>query len=174
MLSPTASGAEFIIIRNEVYQTRGLLKNEHRTPNIQRRMMYSVNLKKAEQSKLPVEIRFACLGQAQAPRLPARRGESFDPELTTDRLVTGCCALVLKSIKRSIINIRHSTLDVRCSTFNLFLFRSDWTLAARVIASLILIYMKFNANFRPKLMVGRSGFWLHPAAFQAGQPRLAG
>jgi hypothetical protein len=30
------------------------------------------DIKKAEQSKLPVETRFACLGQAQAPRLPAR------------------------------------------------------------------------------------------------------
>jgi hypothetical protein len=76
------------------------------------------DIKKAEQSKLPVETRFACLGQAQAPRLPARRGESFDPELTTDRLVTGCCAAVLKSIKRSIINIRHSTLDVGRSMFD--------------------------------------------------------
>jgi len=28
--------------------------------------------------------------------------------------------LVLKSIKRSVINIQRSMLDVRCSTFNLF------------------------------------------------------
>ena len=65
-------------------------------------MMYSVNLKKAEQSKLPVEIRFACLRQAQAPRPPALRGESFDPEITADGRVTGCCSLVIKSIKRSL------------------------------------------------------------------------
>ena len=31
-----------------------------------------------------------------------------------------CASLVLKSIKRSAINIRRSMLDVRCSTFNLF------------------------------------------------------
>ncbi len=29
-------------------------------------------------------------------------------------------SLVLKQIKRSVINIRRSMLDVRCSTFNLF------------------------------------------------------
>jgi hypothetical protein len=31
-----------------------------------------------------------------------------------------CGSLVLKSIKRSVINIERSILDVRCSTFNLF------------------------------------------------------
>ena len=46
--------------------------------------------------------------------------ESFDPELTTEGLVAGCDSLVLDSIKHGTINIRHSMLDVRCSTFNLF------------------------------------------------------
>ena len=50
----------------------------------------------------------------------ARQGESFNPELTTEELVAGCGLLVLKSIKRSAINIRRSMLDVRCSMFNLF------------------------------------------------------
>jgi hypothetical protein len=46
--------------------------------------------------------------------------ESFDPGLTTEGLVAVCGLLVLKSIKRSVINIGRSMFDVRCSTFNLF------------------------------------------------------
>jgi hypothetical protein len=106
-----------------------------RTSNFQRRMMYSVNLKKAEQSKLPVEIRFACLRQAQAPRPPALRGESFDPEITADGRVTGCCSLVIKSIKRSLRLVgvvaptprrASSIFDVRCWAFDVR--RSIWSM----------------------------------------------
>jgi len=44
--------------------------------------------------------------------------ESFDPEffnyeLTTEGLVAGCGSLVLKSIRRSVINIQRSMLTVR-------------------------------------------------------------
>jgi hypothetical protein len=51
--------------------------------------------------------------------------EPFNPGLTTKGLVADCglvlCGwLVLKSTKRSVINIQRSMLDVRCSTFNLF------------------------------------------------------
>ena len=45
--------------------------------------------------------------------------ESFNPELTTEGLAAGCSSLVLKSIKRSVINIQSSMLDVRCSILNL-------------------------------------------------------
>jgi hypothetical protein len=64
--------------------------------------MNSVDLKKTEQHA------------AQAPALRERiylskfYGSVF------------CGSLVLKQIKRSVINIRRSMLDVRCSTFNLF------------------------------------------------------
>jgi hypothetical protein len=77
--------------------------------------MYSVNLIKTEQHA------------AQAPALHERfypsksdSSELFGPEFMAKGLVTGCGSLVLKSIKRSVINIRRSMLDVRCSTFNLF------------------------------------------------------
>jgi len=61
---------------------------EHRTLNVQHRIMYSVNLIKDL----------------------AKRG--YPSEF--------CGALVLKSVKRSVINIGRSMLDVRCSMFNLF------------------------------------------------------
>jgi len=44
----------------------------------------------------------------------------FGPEFAIEGLVIGCGALILKSIKRRVINIRCSILDVRCLTFNLF------------------------------------------------------
>jgi len=76
------------------------LKNEHRTLNVQHRIMNSVNLKKTEQHA------------AQAPALHERifpskfdSAESFAPKGTTEGLVAGCGSLVLKSIKRSVINI---------------------------------------------------------------------
>ncbi len=41
---------------------------EHRTLNVQHRIMNSVNLKKMlSKANLPFEIRFGCLRQAQAP-----------------------------------------------------------------------------------------------------------
>jgi hypothetical protein len=59
--------------------------------------------------------------------------ESFDSKLTTEglvagcgsvfdtaELVAGCGSFVLKSIKRSVINIGRSTLDVRRSILLLF------------------------------------------------------
>jgi hypothetical protein len=71
--------------------------------------MYSVNLIKTEQHA------------AQAPALHERfypsksdSSELFGPEFMAKGLVTGCGSLVLKSIKRSVINIRRSI----CSLFN--------------------------------------------------------
>jgi hypothetical protein len=60
--------------------------------------MYSVNFKKKTEQHA-----------AQAPALRERI-----------YLWKFCGLLVLKSIKRSVINIQRSMLDVRCSTFNLF------------------------------------------------------
>jgi len=41
---------------------------EHRTLNVQHRIMYSVNLKKRlSKANLPFEIQFGCLRQAQDP-----------------------------------------------------------------------------------------------------------
>ena len=100
---------------------------EHRTLNVQHRIMYSacreprgrtINLIKTGQSKSilrnSISLPFDRL------RHRARRGELFGPEVITEGLVAGCSSLILKSIKRSVINIQRSMLDVRCSTFNLF------------------------------------------------------
>jgi len=62
--------------------------------------------------------------------------ESFDPEffnqeLTTEGLVAGCRSLVVKSIKRSVINIQRSMLGVRCSTFKSFSPPGGFTAPAR-------------------------------------------
>ncbi len=79
--------------------------------------MNSVNLKKRlSKANLPFEIRFGCLRQAQAPS--TSQAAVFRSRLQRD-------ALVLKSIKRSVINIRRSMLDVRCSTFDLFTVLSE-------------------------------------------------
>jgi hypothetical protein len=67
--------------------------------------MYSGDLKKTEQHA------------AQAPALHER---SYSSKFDSTELVAGCGSLVLKSIKRSVINIGRSMLDVQCSTFNLF------------------------------------------------------
>ena len=67
---------------------------EHRTLNVQHRIMSSVNLKKTEQSKSTL-WNLSALG-------------GF------------CGSLVLRSIKRSVINIGCSMFDVRCSIFSLF------------------------------------------------------
>ncbi len=71
---------------------------EHRTSNVQHRIMNSVNLKKKNEQ--------------HAAQAPALRERIYPSKF--------CGSLVLKSIKRSVINIRCSMLDVRCSTFNLF------------------------------------------------------
>jgi len=67
--------------------------------------MYSVDLKKTEQ---------------HATQALALRERSYPSKFDSTELVAGCGSLVLKSIKRSVINIGRSMLDVRCSTFNLF------------------------------------------------------
>ena len=48
-------------------------------------------------------------------------GELFDLKFVTNGFVAGVVLLVLKSLKRSAINIRRSMLNVRCSTFNLLM-----------------------------------------------------
>ena len=85
---------------------------EHRTLNVQHRIMYSVYfIKKTERSDSTL------------------RHSTFDILRFCGSLFSGSAvfrsrlqrdSLVLKSIKRSVINIRCSMLDVRCSTFNLF------------------------------------------------------
>ena len=80
---------------------------EHRTLNVQHRIMNSVNLKKTEQSETTLR------------NLSAFGGF--------------CDSLVLKSIKRSVINIGRSMLDVRCSTFNLFTIPVSRNLMRRFI-----------------------------------------
>jgi hypothetical protein len=53
---------------------------------------------------------------------PVSLREAYGLEALRERIYPSkfCGSLVLKSIKRSVINIRCSMLDVRCSTFNLF------------------------------------------------------
>jgi hypothetical protein len=82
--------------------TANRLNVEHRTLNVQHRILYSVNFEKTEQHA------------AQAPALRERIHDSKFPVFRS-RLQRD--SLVLKSIKRSVINIRRSMLKVRCSTF---------------------------------------------------------
>ena len=63
-----------LIEKETMFHSRGKLKNEHRTSNVQHRIMYSVNLKKLSNANLLFEIRFRCFRQAQALSLP--RGAS--------------------------------------------------------------------------------------------------
>jgi hypothetical protein len=66
--------------------------------------MYSVDLKKTEQ---------------HATQALVLRERSYPSKF--------CGSLVLKSIKRSVINIGRSMFDVRCSTFNLFTVPARWS-----------------------------------------------
>ena len=91
---------------------------EHRTSNVQHRIMNSANLIKDWAKRIyPSKFDSA---ESLGP-------ESFNPELTTEGPVAGCDSLVLKSVKRSVINIQRSMLDVRCSTFNLFAVTARWS-----------------------------------------------
>ena len=72
---------------------------EHRTLNVQHRIMNSVNLEKTEQSESTLR------------NSTVQYSAVFRSLLQRD-------SLVLKSIKRSVINIRRSMLDVRCSMFD--------------------------------------------------------
>ena len=116
------SGAGFIINNKRGYPDEGLTKKrERRTSNIERPTSNNVfcQFKKdkatrgASDSTLRNSIRLPF--DRLRPRV--RRGELFDLEFVSEGLVTGCGSLVLKSTKRSVINIRRSMLDVRCSTF---------------------------------------------------------
>jgi hypothetical protein len=80
---------------------------EHRTSNVQHRIMYSVNLKKTEQAYSAEKATEARSEYTQ------QNSAAFRSRLQRD-------SLALKSIKRSVINIGRSMLGVRCSTFNLF------------------------------------------------------
>jgi hypothetical protein len=75
--------------------------------------MYSVNLKK------DWATRGACASGLEAYGLEALRERSYPSKF--------CGSLVLKSIKRSVINIGRSMFDVRCSTFNLFTVPARWS-----------------------------------------------
>ena len=78
---------------------------EHRTLNVQHRIMYSVNFKKTEQAYSAKE---------------AMKAKSESTFRNLSAFGGFCGSLVLKSIKRSVINIQCSMLDVRCSTFNAY------------------------------------------------------
>jgi hypothetical protein len=76
------------------------LKNERRTSNIERPTSKNVFCQfKKRQCKLTPPKRLRSLVQIYSSKF--------------------CGSLIIKSIKRSVINIRPSMLDVRCSTFNL-------------------------------------------------------
>ncbi len=82
--------------------TYGFLKKknaQHRTLNVQRRIRYSINLK-IKQSK------------------PATPKWLQNLQGIYTSIFSG--SLVIQSIKRSVIHIQRSMLDVRCSTFNPF------------------------------------------------------
>ena len=87
---------------------------ERPTSNIEYWWRYALSiLKQANLRSLNRSLRWALRSWAQGQRLRVER-------LTTEGLVAGCCPvfcgwLVLKSIKRSVINIRRSMLDVRRS-----------------------------------------------------------
>ena len=86
---------------------------EHRTLNVQHRILYSVNLK---------------IKRLNNPRRTLRAGDSGAPGLHGRIFPSKFCgSLVLKSIKRSVINIQRSMLNVRCSTFNLFTVPATWS-----------------------------------------------
>ena len=77
---------------------------EHRTLNVQRRIMYSINL---------IEDSVGLLRRSGYEGRELIYTSNFD----SAELVAGCGSLVIKSTKRSVINIQRSMLDVRCSTF---------------------------------------------------------
>jgi hypothetical protein len=76
---------------------------EHRTLNVQHRIMNSVHYKITE-----------CINFTLRNLSALQDSVVFKSSLQRD-------SLVLKTIKRSVINIRRSMLDVQCSTFNLFI-----------------------------------------------------
>jgi hypothetical protein len=78
--------------------------------------MYSVDLKK-DRATCGAS---ACASGLEAYGLEALHERSYPSKFDSTELVAGCGSLVLKSIKRSVINIGRWMLDVQCSTFNLF------------------------------------------------------
>ena len=111
---------------------------EHRTSNVQHRIMYSVNFKKkteqhaAQAPALHERIYSWKFDSAESFDPESFKSESFNPELTTEGLTTewlvaGCGLLVLKSIKRSLRLVgvvaptprrASSIFEVRCWTFD--------------------------------------------------------
>ena len=99
---------------------------EHRTLNVQHRIMNSVNLRKRLSN-----IRRTHRASAGAAGAPALHERIYTSKLSVFRSRLQSGSLVLKSIKRSVINIGRSMLDVGRSMldvgrsmFNLFsLFR---------------------------------------------------
>jgi NAD-dependent SIR2 family protein deacetylase len=90
-------------------------KNERPTSNIERPTSNNVfcQFKKGKVSLL---------------RLSGYEGREliYTSNFDSAELVAGCGSLVIKSIKRSVINIQHSMLDVRCSTFKLCTASARW------------------------------------------------
>ncbi len=79
--------------------------------------MNSVNLKKTEQA-YSAEMAMKAGSESTLRNSTVQYSAVFRSRLQRD-------SLVLKQIKRSVINIRRSMLDVRCSTFNLFTVLSE-------------------------------------------------
>jgi hypothetical protein len=90
---------------------------EHRTLNVQHRMRNSVNLKKRQSNTRRKRLRLRPVSLREAYGLEALRERIYPSKFYGSVF---CDSLVLKQIKRSVINIRRSMLGVRCSTFNLF------------------------------------------------------
>jgi hypothetical protein len=115
---------------------------EHRTSNVQHRIMYSarrvllcrtVKLKKKTEQAYSAEKATKARSESSlrdSTRLPSMGSGPEHVEGSSSQAVVQYSAvfrsrlqrdsLVLKSIKRSVIDIGRSMLDVRCSTFNLF------------------------------------------------------
>ena len=94
---PWNAASILIITRHSMkFHMMGLLKNERRTSNVQHRIMNSANLIKDWAKRI---------NPSKFDSAESLDPESFNAELTTEGPVAGCDSLVLKSVKRSVINI---------------------------------------------------------------------
>ena len=110
---------------------------EHRTLNVQHRIRYSVNLKTEQYESTPrYSTRLLLTGSS--PELAEGRRSILSYSIMSPSVVSSGLntqgltthnrgarrrfrfVCFKKSIKRSVINIRRSMLDVRCSTFKAF------------------------------------------------------
>ena len=111
-------------MRDKFTLMKGLLKIEHRTSNIERPTSNNVFclFRNPEHDYF---ARFATKAESKSTAKfdsSESGSESFHLELTSEwlkakQIVAVCGFHILKSIKRIVIHIRRSMLDVRCSTF---------------------------------------------------------